>query len=283
VVFKFSNRKSAALQLLGMPYACIYSAKMLATDPAYPAKRVMGTGPFKFVRHTPGADWVGERFADYFLSGKPYLDGFRLLSISPVAATNALLTGQVNYTMHGLTPAEVTRITSGRGASVVVVGGKTSSTFLPWFAMNTQRDALKDQRVRRALNLALDHWGASSAMEQITPMFKVGGLVRPGSPYARNDAELTKLPGFGRDIEASRKEARKLLASAGQSNLKITVINNRAFVYFGVFVADQLAKIGVKVEHVPLDTPQVAARRVSGDYDLIFDSTAEFSDDPTIQ
>ena len=34
---------------------------------------------------------------------------------------------------------------------------------------------------------------------------------------------------------------------------------------------------------MPLDTPQVAARRVSGVYDLIFDSPAEYIDDPTIQ
>ncbi len=283
VVFKFSRRNAAALQLLAMPYACIYSAKLLASDPAYPAKRVMGTGPFRFVRYTPGSEWVGERFADYFQAGKPYLDGFRMLTVAPVAATNALLAGQVHFTMQGLTPPEVNRITAARGDKVKVVGGTKATTFGPWFAMNTQRDALKDERVRRALNLALDRWGASKAMEQITPMFRVGGLVRPGSTFARSDDELATLPGFGRDIAAARQEARKLLAAAGQTKLKLTLINNRAFGYFGVYAADQLSQIGVQVEHLPLDTPQVAARRISGDYDLIFDSTAEFSDDPSIQ
>jgi peptide/nickel transport system substrate-binding protein len=200
-----------------------------------------------------------------------------------VAATNALLAGQVHFTMQGLTPPEVARITAARGDKVKVVGGGQATTFGPWFAINTQRDAVKDERVRRALNLALDRWGASKAMEQITPMFRVGGLVRPGSAFARSDDELARLPGFGRDIEAARAEARKLLAAAGKSNLKLTVVNNRAFTYFGVYVADQLSKIGVLVEHLPLDTPQVAARRSSGDYDLIFDSTAEFVDDPSIQ
>lgn len=282
VVFNFKSRNAAALQLLAMPYACIYSAKLMASDPAYPAKRVMGTGPFKFVRHSPGSDWVGERFGDYFLAGKPYLDGFRLLNVSPVAATNALLAGQVHYTMHGLTPPEVSRVVAARGKAVNVVGGGKANTFLPFFAMNTQREGLKDERVRRALNLALDRWGASKAMEQITPMFRVGGLVRPGSAFARSDAELAALPGYGRNIEAARAEARRLLAAAGKSNLKLTLINNRAFTFFGVFVADQLARIGVMVDHQPLDTPQVAARRVSGDYDLIFDSPAEFVDDPSI-
>lgn len=286
VVFRFKRKNAAALQLLAMPYACIYSAKLLASDPAYPTKRVMGSGPFRFVRYTPGSEWVGERFADYFQTastGKPYLDGFRMLTVAPVAATNALMSGQVHYTMQGLTPPEVNRIASARGDKVRVVGGTQATTFGPWFAMNTQNDALKDERVRRALNLALDRWGASKAMEQITPMFRVGGLVRPGSAFARSEADLAKLPGFGRDIQAARAEARKLLAAAGKTKLKVTLVNNRAFTYFGVYVADQLAQIGVQVEHLPLDTPQVAARRISGDYDLIFDSTAEFSDDPTVQ
>lgn len=283
VVFKFSKPSAAALQVLASPFGCIYSAKLLASDPSYPGKRVVGTGPFKFVRHTPGAEWVGERFDDYFIQGRPYLDGFKMPSVAPVAATNALIAGQVNYSMQGLTSAEVSRITAARGDKVVVVGGANATAFLPWFAMNTQRDTLKDERVRRALNLALDRWGSSKAMEQLTPMFKVGGLVRPGSTFARSDAELAKLPGFGKDIEAARKESRRLLAAAGQKNLKITMVNNRAFTFFGVFVADQLRQVGVTVEHLPLDTPQVAARRISGDYDLIFDSPAEYIDDPSIQ
>lgn len=282
VVFRFKRPDAAALQRLAMPYACIYSARLLASDPAYPGKRVMGTGPFKFVRHNPGSDWIGERFADYFVPGKPYLDGFRMLNVSPVAAVNALLSGQVHYTMQGLTPPEINRIVAARGKDVVVHGGGGATTFLPWFAINTQRDALKDERVRRALNLALDRWGASKAMEQITPMFQVGGLVRPGSSFARSPAELEKLPGFGRNIEAARAEARRLLAEAGQTKLKLTLVNNRAFTYFGVFVADQLARIGVTVEHQALDAPQIAARRVSGDYDLVMDSPPEFVDDPSI-
>ena len=48
-------------------------------------------------------------------------------------------------------------------------------------------------------------------------------------------------------------------------------------------MVDQLAKIGVTAEHLALDASQVGARRISGDYDLIMDSPAEYSDDPTIQ
>lgn len=283
VVFRFNRPNAAALQLLAMPFACIYSANLLASDPSYPGKRVMGSGPFKFVRHMPGSDWTGERFADYFKTGRPHLDGFRMLGVAPPAATNALLSGQVHYTMQGMTAPELARITAARGDKVTVLGGRNATAFLPWFAINTQRDGVKDERVRRALNLAIDRRGSAKAMEQITPMHQVGGLVRPGSTFARSDEELAKLPGFGTDIEAARKEARRLLAAAGQTSLKLVLVNNRAFSPFGVLVADQLRQVGVTVDHQALDTPQVAARRVSGDYDLIFDSPAEYVDDPSVQ
>ena len=43
-----THRSSAALAL---PYNCIYSADRLAQDPNFPAKTVMGSGPFVFVEH----------------------------------------------------------------------------------------------------------------------------------------------------------------------------------------------------------------------------------------
>ena len=45
-----------------------------------------------------------------------------------------------------------------------------------------------------------------------------GGIVMPGHPLAATKEELTKLAGYG-DIEASRKEARRLLKEAGAENL----------------------------------------------------------------
>ena len=43
----------------------------------------------------------------------------------------------------------------------------------------------------------------------------------PNHPLAANKEELVKLKGYGEDIEAARAEAKKLLADAGHSDLKI--------------------------------------------------------------
>lgn len=282
VVFKLAQPNVSMLQILAMPYACVYSAKLLAEDPNYPAKRIMGTGPFRFVRYTPGGEWVGERFEAYFRKGLPYLDGFRAPSTSTAAANNALIAGQVHYTMIGMTPSQLEQVTAARGDKVTIVGREGATAVMTWAWVNTQKPPLNDARVRRALSLALDRWSGSRSMKQFTAFNMVGGLQRPGSPNARTEAELEKMPGFSRDLEASRREARRLLAEAGHPNLKLQFLNNAVFPFFGVYLVDQLRQIGVTVEHVQVDAPTFLARLGAGQFDLAFGTPPEYLDDPTV-
>ena len=60
------------------------------------------------------------------------------------------------------------------------------------------------------------------------------------------------MPGFSKNIEASRAEARRLLAEAGVSNLKVKLTNRtiaNLFTGGGVYVIDQWRQIGVETEH----------------------------------
>jgi len=282
VVFNLKAPNASMLQILGMPYACVYSAKLLASDPSYPTKKIMGTGPFKFVSYSPGGDWIGARFDDYFIKGLPYLDGFRMPSVTTASANNAMIAGQVHYTMIGTTPSQLERVTSERGDKVRVVGKDSTTSVLTWLMLNTERPPLNDVRVRRAIALALDHYAGSKAMTQFTAFNVVGGLLRPGSPNARTEAELQQLPGFSRDIEASRNEARRLLAEAGHPNLKLVFLNNSVFSYFGVYLADQLRQIGVTVDHQAVDGATLQSRAIAGSYDIVFRTPPEYLDDPTV-
>lgn len=282
VVMKLSEPNAAMLQILSIPFACVYSAKLLASDPDYPSKKVMGSGPFKFKSFESGKSWEGERFADYFRPQQPYLDGFKALTIAPPAAINALMSGQVHYPMQGLTKSDQARVKEARGDSVHTVSGDATALQF-WFAINTQKPPLDDVRVRKALLLALDHAAGAKAMERFSAVNRVGGLLRPGSRFARNAEELAQLPGHGKDIEADRKEARRLLAEAGHPSLKLTMVNASIFSFLGVFVVDQLRQIGVTVDHRVVPGPQLYARRTSGDYELILDNALEYLDDPTAQ
>jgi peptide/nickel transport system substrate-binding protein len=283
IVFKLKSPNAAMLQILAMPYACVYSAKLLAEDPAYPARRVMGSGPFKFVSYTAGGDWIGVRNERYYVQDRPYLDGFRAFSTSLPASVNALVAGQAMYNFVGLTPSNIGRVKSARGNEVRIVGRNFATAVNMTIAVNTQRPPLNDVRVRRALSLALDRWSGSKAMQHMNEFNLVGGMLRPGSVYARNEQELSLLPGYGHDIEGSRKEARRLLAEAGHPNLKVNFVHNVVFAPMGVFLADQLRQIGVTLDNQAVDGPTYLARKMGGNYDLVMDVPPEYLDDPVVQ
>ena len=72
--------------------------------------------------------------------------------------------------------------------------------------MNEKFGPFSDIRVRQALNMAIDRWNGASNLSKIVSVKGVGATQRPGSPWAATDAELEKLPGFARDMEAARAE-----------------------------------------------------------------------------
>lgn len=281
VVFRLSEPNVSMLSLFAQPYGCIYSEALLKSDPTYPAKKVMGSGPFKFVSYTSGAEWVGERFTDYFREGRPYLDGFKAISLTPPAAVNALAGGQVMVDFRGVSPLEADRIVATRGKDVQVFEANPAISTLFMASVNTQKPALSDPRVRKALALALDHWEGSKAMERSSTLSVVGGLARPGSEFARSSAELERLPGFGRNVAAARVEARRLLAEAGQTDLKLTFLNRKPWPFLGVYLIDQFRQIGVTMVQEQVEDSQFFSRRRAGEFDLTVEYLPDYLDDPT--
>ncbi len=283
VVFRIKQADAGMLSNFASPWNCVYSAAKLAEDPLYPTKTIMGTGPFVFVEHVAGSHWVGKRFDGYFRKGLPHLDGFRAQSMSGTAIVNALAGGQIQAEFRGFPPADASRIQRARGNDVVFSSSEWLAHF--FFSFNTEKKPFDDIRVRRALTLAVDRWGGAGPMSRITFLSYVGGLMRPGADMALRGDDLLDLPGFSKDIEAARKEARALLKEAGVPNLTFTVTNRTTapFIPLGLFLIDQWRQIGVKVEHQQLDTAQWLAARRAGNFDVVVDSQAEWNDDGSVQ
>ncbi len=76
-VVKLKYPEPSILLNLASPWNWIYKADLLAKDPHWYEKNVMGTGPFTFVEHVKGSHWVGKKNPNYWDKGKPYLDGYR--------------------------------------------------------------------------------------------------------------------------------------------------------------------------------------------------------------
>ena len=284
VVFKMKAVNAAMLEHFASPWNCIYSAKDLAADPNAPKTKINGTGPFIFVEHVKGSHVSGRRNDNYFKPGLPYLDGFKgVFMLQAAAMLNALQGGQVLAEFRGISPAERDRLVQAMGDKIRIEESSWTLNLLVVF--NTEKKPFDDVRVRKALLMAIDRWGGSQGLSKISTLRSVGGVIRPGSPYATPEAELVKLPGFSKDINASRAEAKRLLAEAGVPNLKFTLHNrNLAMPYTpaGIFLVDQWRQIGVTVEHKQYDTGPYLATMNAGNHDVAIDFSNLFMDDSSL-
>jgi len=286
VVFKLKFPSASLLSNLASPWNVIYPKKYLDKDPNYFKANVVGSGPFKFKAYTRGSTFEGERNPDYFIKDRPYLNGYKFF-ISPETSVRAaaLRSGRAWIEFRTMPLGEVEAIRKTLGDRVVVQ--ETPATGLFGIAMNQTMKPFTDVRVRKALTLAFDRYTASRVLYPLASLRDVGGLMRPATEWAMAEAELQKLPGFGRDMDKNRAEAKRLLAEAGYPNGFKVVLKNRnvrvPYIDFGVFVIQEWRKIGVEAEHRPLETATwFADGRDTGSFELIVNGTFNYADDPDL-
>ncbi|MFY0614359.1 MAG: ABC transporter substrate-binding protein [Hyphomicrobiaceae bacterium] len=279
VVFKLKRPDSTFIPSMAMPFNFIYSKKDLDKHgPTWHQKNVNGTGPFVFVEHQPGAFVSGKRFAKYHHKGKPYLDGFKAIA-APKLATRVLAieSDRASIEFRGFPPKSRDDLKKVLGDKIAVQEGDWNCGL--FLTPNHKHPALKDVRVRRALNLALDRWGGSKYLTRIAIVKTVGGIVYPGHPLAANKAELEKLEGYWPDTKKSRALAKKLLKEAGHENLELTLTNrgvDQPYKLVGTWAIDQWRKIGVKVKQDVVTTSVWFDRlRKSKKYDVSTDANCQ--------
>ena len=192
--------------------------------------------------------------------------------------------GEIQAQFRSFTPAERDELQAKMGDRIDVAESPWLINLLLVF--NTKRPPFDDERVRRALSLAIDRWHAAESLADTTYMKFVGGVMRPGFAMATPEAELATLPGFSHDIQASRAEAKRLLAEAGVKNLKVAVVNRDVPLPYGpgaAYVTAAWQEIGVTVAEKRLNTKDWEAALKSGEFDAAYDFAGDYFDDPTLQ
>jgi peptide/nickel transport system substrate-binding protein len=273
VVFALKFATSAFLPALADPFAYVYKKEVLDRDPHWYEKNVMGSGPFRFVEYQIGQAMKGERNPDYYLDGRPYLDGFTaIFAAKQSVVVDAIRADRASNEFRGLPPSARDQLVKELGDKITVQTGDWNCVNI--LTPNHAKKPFDDVRVRRALALAIDQWQGAPALAKIANVRTVGGVVFPGSPLAATKDELRRIAGFWPDIEKSRDEARRLLKEAGAEGLTFELQNrniDQPYKYLATWVIDEWSKIGLKVTQKVLPTGPFFEGLRSGSFDVTVD------------
>lgn len=244
---------------------------------------IVGTGPFKLKEYVPGTSLSYVKNPDYFVPGRPYLDGIQIYVIRDESTRFAALrTGRVLYQPYpyGVSPTEADLLKDDPNIVVQMTWEPT----LFHFRMNLQRAPWSDPRVRKAVALAFDRQAFIKTTMQGSGL--LGAHMPSKGPWGIPEEELLKMPGYRQPKDQDIAEAKKLLAEAGYpTGFSTTVLtrpesSHRAR---GTFAVAELAKLGIKAEHVVKEAAVYDDTLLRGAFDTQTHGPATAIDDPDLR
>jgi peptide/nickel transport system substrate-binding protein len=216
----------------------------------------IGTGPFLFKSQQPGASYELVKNPDYWRPGEPYLDGYSVKVIPDKAVSAAALkAGEVDISA-SLEVRDIAQFKQDPNFNVVTrsVGGKK-------VYVNNNRGACRDERVRKALSLAVNRQEfvdryAGEAFISPGPLWKGGTFANPDEPDPQYDPE----------------QAKQLLTAAGYPDgvefERLFTTTEPADQTDAQVLQAQWEKVGVKVNVEYVAVAQAGVRLATGDYEL---------------
>ena len=238
-------------------------------------ENVVGSGPFKLTEYKSGEHVILERFDDFFIEGRPYLDKVVMRIITdPAARAIAYENGEIHMGAFESLPRIINRLKKVDSLTVTDEGYGGIGP-LDWLAMNTTKGPLKDVRVRKAIAHAIDKNFIHKALMEGTASNSLTG-IHPDSPFYNANVD-----GYDLDLDKSRA----LLDEAGypmdgDSRFNLTI----DFGWPGVkpqveYVKAALKKVGIAVEvRASADFPTWAARMGKMEFDMSWDTVFNWGD-----
>ena len=247
----------------------IFSKKALEEN-NYDLRRILnipGTGPFKTKRRVENEIWVMEKNPNYWNKGLPYLEGievYHLLPFSPDLGS-AILSGRVDYA-RALDP-----VTARKAAAISELStAKFYQSVIHATWLNAKRKPFDDPRVRRAMHLLFEKQVLVDVVKDVSPLM-TGGFIYPFSEFATPKDQLVKRVGYQEDSGAAIKEAKSLLAAAGQSSMRpldfmVRDLNHHKL--FGQAIQAMLKEAGIQSDLRTVVESVWFGDAAAGNYDL---------------
>lgn len=237
-------------------------------------ENVVGSGPFKLTEFKNGEHVILERFDDFFIEGRPYLDKVVMRIITdPAARAIAYENGEIHMGAFESLPRVINRLKKVDSLTVTAEGYGAIGP-IDWLAMNTTKGPLADVRVRKAIAYAVDKNFIHKALMQGTASDSTSG-IHPDSPfYAAQE---------GYDVDLKKSAA--LLDEAGfpvKDGKRMTLTID--FGWPGVkpqveYVKAALKKVDIDVQvRASADFPTWAKKMGTMDFDMSWDTVFNWGD-----
>ena len=210
----------------------------------------VGTGPFMYKSHQQNTNEEVVRNPDYFVKGKPYLDGKFITFLGDSAAVEAAFrAGQVDdpgQTWDNIKQAQ--QIEKDMGAKIKNITYPSTSGMA--MLLNIHRDPFKDARVREAIYRAID----------IDRILNVVFLGDGDKTWYFSNARPSRFPVGRKAVEQyvgyDPKKSADLLRAAGADLSKTYELmvppEAQTWVDGGGLVAEDLQKVGFKLRVNPI-------------------------------
>ncbi|MFM9606509.1 ABC transporter substrate-binding protein [Streptomyces turgidiscabies] len=238
------------------PY--LASAKYLASKNKNVAPG--GSGPYTYdaKASTVGSVYVLKKNPAFYDAKKyPYKTLELRVLESATASLNALKTGQIDGTV--ITADTYKEAKSSPNVQVMAIESGVTALMLTDH-QGKKIPALKDVRVRKALNMVLDRELIAKKLYK--------GLASPAYQFFnKNGAAYVKDAGDPYPYNVA--EAKKLMKEAGQEKgftLTLPTMEGQAWTVLLPYVTQQLAELNIKVKTKTLSGPNAIPELLSGDY-----------------
>jgi peptide/nickel transport system substrate-binding protein len=280
VMFRLKRPQPSLLLMLASGYSPIYPAHVSLSELR---TKCIGTGPFKLKEYRQGELIELMKNSDYFVKGRPYLDGIRYTIIKERGTRySALQTGRQDIPFIwevAKTAAETTKQAVPQLAMI-----ETSTNVNDHIVVNFRRPLFKDPKIRTAISLAVDRKGYVQAGRQGAAVLGGVMLPKPYGVWGLPEAEQMKLPGFG-DPARQKAESKKLLAEAGfgpSKPLKIAVSTRAIPIYVDIasYIIDQLKQVGIEATLEQVETGVWHPKMTRGEFEVGVNLTGIGPDDP---
>ena len=255
LIMKTSAPMGAFLGTMKHPYASIMSKKAVTTAGKEYFRNPVGTGPYKFKNWVKGENIELERFEDYHGKKGNFKNMNFVVLPDNSSRMIALETGKVDM-IYAVPYADYDRLMKENKVKVVEAPGLV----LLHVGMNTQKGALKDPRVRLAIEYAINKEAYNQVVYNGHATVPLGPLPTACMWFPK-DAKA-----YGYDPE----KAKALLKEAGVKNLKLSLwaINAQDRVDGATLIQAMLSQVGIQVEIQIIENAMFDDRLRKGEHDM---------------